>query len=130
PPRIVPLPAQLAASADVRDGPHSAAFGPGKQGWVEGGGIGETVRSIGGEQRGVTAVTLQAFAVNDREWDPGSISRQSLDLLDLKLGEGRRCGRCPTRVSPCTCRHVILEDQRSFDPRGYLQERLGASGFS
>ncbi len=83
----VPVFAELGAAAQVGDGEDAAVLHPEISGAAEGGREADVEASVGGEQRGVVPIFLNAFFMHDEHGDAGAVFRLEPFLIDF-IGGG------------------------------------------
>ncbi len=80
---LVPGGAELAAAADVGEDVDAAVLEPElAEGAGVGGRVGDLEAAVCGEERGVGAVVLEVFAVDDEVGDLGAVFGGGVELLD------------------------------------------------
>ena len=126
----MPLRAELAPAADIREHVDAAALQPGRaeRGRVRRC-IGDLEAAIRGQQRRIRAVVPQALTADDEEWDLRAVLRRGLELVDF------HAARVPHhRQSLHFLRGALLvheEQGRRLNERGVGEEvaiRVGRGG--
>ena len=125
---FVPGGAELAATADVGEDVDAAALKPelaDDAGVARG--LGDLEATVGGHERGVGAVILDVFAVDDEVGDLGSVGGGGLELFDDEIGgvELRGQGFCGFQGC-CGC--VAQEKRCGREEAGGFEEEVIVGG--
>src|SRR6185312_15878995 len=120
----VPVLAMLAAAAQVGQGVEAAGLEPWQHAAVELRRRGDAETTIAVKKRGIAAVPLQTFLMDQEHADSGAVLRWILDLLDLDGCGIERHLRPPPDLSR-TGREIDPVERRRLVEAGEEQERLG-----
>src|SRR4051812_13331644 len=97
-PGVVPLFAEGATAANVRDRQHAAALQPGQADRIVAHGGSESIRAVSGKERRMRAVANQILPTNDRQWHLNAVVagdhyfRGSQPLGRIEFPLGRQAG--------------------------------------
>src|SRR2546430_4712994 len=83
----MPVFSELGAAAKVGDGKNAAVLEPDVAATDEIGREASVEAAVSGEQRGIVAVQLQSFFVEDKHWNLGAVLRGVPELIDF-IGGG------------------------------------------
>jgi len=119
----VPVFPLLAAAAQIGQGVEAAGLEPRHHALVEFGRRGNAEAAIAVEERGIAAVSLQTFLMDQEHADAGAVLRWILDLLDL---HGRKIERyfLPPPDLPLAGREIDLVEGSRLVEAGEAKERL------